>query len=74
MGVGHPMTSLGHLRHQTGVPPPLIFPFLPKGLNSLLGTAFLPWGEVEGGSAAAAAPTSPFPKQLLQAGCSEIWV
>lgn len=31
MDVGHPVTSLGHLRHQTGVPPALIFPFLPRG-------------------------------------------
>lgn len=37
MGVGHPVTPLGHLRHQTGVPPPLIFPSFPGAeLRALL--------------------------------------
>lgn len=72
-GCGSPRDFPGSPQASEGCSPSFDLSLPSKGLNSLLGTASLPWGEVEGGLAAAAAPKSPFPKELLQTGCSEIW-
>lgn len=62
-GCGSPRDFPGSPQASDGCSPCFDLSLPSKGLNSLLGTALLLWGEAEG--AAAQVPTSPFPKELL---------